>query len=48
MLPALGQKIQSFTSLKADLPQDINGGFAFTDTLKMEHLLEGSDPSRLW
>ena len=35
---------QSFTSLKADLRQDINGGFAFSSCLIMEHFLEGSSP----
>ena len=40
-------RAQSFTSLKADLHQDINVGFAFSRCLK-EHFLEGSSPLRLW
>ena len=36
-------RAQSFTSLKADLHQDINGGFAFSTLAGalMEHFLEG-------
>ena len=36
---------QPFTSLKADLRQDINRGLGGT---LMEHFLEGSAPLRLW
>ena len=36
---------QSFTSLHADLHQDINRGFALA---LMGHFLEGTAPSRLW
>ena len=39
--------VQSFTSLKADLPQDINGVLNLAGAL-MEHFLEGSSPIRLW
>ena len=39
---------QSFTSLKADLHQDINRSFAFSSCALMEHFLEGSAPLRLW
>ena len=35
---------QSFTSLKADIRQDINGDLA---NASMEHFLEGSAPLRL-
>ena len=33
--------------MKADLRQDINGGYASTGAL-MEHFLEGKTPLRLW
>ena len=41
---------QTFTSLKEDLRQDINRGFAFSTLAGalMEHFLEGSAPLRLW
>ena len=38
--------VQSFTSSKADLRQDINGGFVFIRGLN-ETFLEGSAPLRL-
>ena len=41
-------RAQSFTSLKADLRQDINGGFAFSIGALMEHFLVGSVLLRLW
>ena len=41
-------RAQSFTSLKADLRQDINGGFAFSRSLIMEHFREGGALLRLW
>ena len=39
-------RAQSFTSLKADLRQDINSDFAFRGAL-MEHFLEESAPLSL-
>ena len=41
-------RAQPFTLLKADLHQDINGSFAFSLCLKMEHFFEGSDSLKLW
>ena len=41
----LGAK--SFTSLKADLCQGVNGGLRFAGAL-LEHFLEGSTPLRRW
>ena len=41
-------RAQTFISLKADLCQDINGGFAFIAGALMEHFLEGSGLLRLW
>ena len=39
---------QSFTSLNADLCQDINGSFALSRCLNGTHFLEGSAPLRHW
>ena len=39
---------QLFTSLKADLRQDMNGELICSRHLIMEHFLEGSTPLRLW
>ena len=43
----LKKNVKSFTSLKADLRQDINGGLHLSGAL-MENFLEGSAPLRLW
>ena len=37
-------RAQSFTSLKTDLRQDINGGFLHLAGALKEHFLEGSVP----
>ena len=41
-------RVQSFTPLKADLRQEINGGFAFIAGAFREYFVEGSAPLRLW
>ena len=40
--------VQLFTSLKADLRQDMNGELICSKHLILKHFLEGSIPLRLW